>query len=52
VTTRGFKEEECEKLANWMCDILDDLHNQAEVLRIQKQVIEICGKFPVYRNES
>lgn len=42
VTTRGFKEKECEMLANWLCDVLDDIHNEKTIMRVRDQVIEIC----------
>ena len=28
ITRRGFKETECETLAAWMCDVLDDIDNR------------------------
>jgi glycine hydroxymethyltransferase len=49
VTTRGFKEKECEELTQWICDILDDVKNQDTIKKVQKQVTELCHKFPVYR---
>lgn len=52
VTTRGFKEEECEKIATWICDLLDDRSNAQTIATIKKQVIELCEKFPVYREEK
>ncbi len=51
VTTRGFKEAECQQLAGWMCDVLDSLENgnSAEVVpRVKQQVLDICARFPVY----
>lgn len=48
VTTRGFKEKECETLANWICDILDDLQNEKLILSIREKAIELCRRFPVY----
>lgn len=48
VTTRGFKEKECEQVANWICDILDDLGNAANIARIRDEVLALCRKFPVY----
>ena len=48
VTTRGFKEAECELLANWLCDVLDDLHNPAVITSVREKVQDICQKFPVY----
>lgn len=49
LTTRGFKEAECIQVANWICDILDNLGDEKKIAVIKKQVIELCGKFPVYR---
>lgn len=48
VTTRGFKEAECEMLANWICDILDDIHNEDKIKQINAKVLELCQRFPVY----
>ncbi len=48
VTTRGFKEQEVRDIANWMCDVLDDLNNTQTIERVKKQVIELCHRFPVY----
>jgi glycine hydroxymethyltransferase len=48
VTTRGFKEKECDILANWVCDVLDDIQNEDTIARVKKDVIEICKQFPVY----
>ena len=51
VTRRGFKEEEVAQLANWMCDILDDIDNEKLNASIKRQVLELCQRFPVY-NQS
>lgn len=48
VTTRGFKEAEVRELAGWMCDILDKIGDEAVVERVKRQVLAVCGKFPVY----
>ncbi len=48
VTTRGFKEKECELLANWLCDVLDDIHNEQVIAGVKEKAIDICKKFPVY----
>ncbi len=49
-TTRGFGEAEVRELAGWMCDVMDD-HENAEVInRVKQQVLELCARFPVYRN--
>jgi glycine hydroxymethyltransferase len=52
ITGRGFKETECEQLVQWICDILAGLENQnsEEVeIMVQKKVIELCNRFPVYK---
>jgi glycine hydroxymethyltransferase len=48
VTTRGFKEKECEMLATWVCDILDDLQNEKLITDIREKAIALCRRFPVY----
>jgi glycine hydroxymethyltransferase len=48
ITTRGFKERECRELTGWICDILDDLTNEAVIDRVRGQVTELCARFPVY----
>jgi len=50
VTTRGFKEKECEQVANWMCDILDDIHNSEKINHIRTEVLALCKRFPVALN--
>jgi len=49
VTTRGFGESEVKQLVGWMCDILDEVDNEATIDRVRKQVLELCGRFPVYK---
>jgi len=48
VTTRGFKEKECEMLANWVCDILDNVNSEETILKVKQQVLTLCKQFPVY----
>ena len=52
MTTRGFKEKESEQVANWMSDILDDLHCAETIKRVRKDVIALCQRFPVYGNQE
>jgi glycine hydroxymethyltransferase len=52
VTTRGFKEKECEMLAHWVCDVLDNLDNEKKIGNIRNNVLELCRKFPVYKNRG
>jgi len=48
VTTRGFKEAECETLTGWMCDVLDDIDNDNMIETVRRRVLELCAEFPVY----
>ncbi|MBK2123627.1 serine hydroxymethyltransferase [Fangia hongkongensis] len=48
ITTRGFKEKECEQIANWMCDIIENLGDEALEQKVKNEVVELCSKFPVY----
>lgn len=51
VTTRGFKEAECETLANWICDILDDINNEKLITLVREKVLNVCNKHPVYHKK-
>ncbi len=48
VTRRGFKEAEVRELAGWICDVLDNIHDESNIARIKQQVLNICARFPVY----
>ena len=48
-TTRGFGESECSDIANWICDICDDIENESVVNDVRSKVEKLCAKFPVYR---
>lgn len=50
ITTRGFGEQESTDLANWMCDILDDINNEAVISAVREKVQAVCARFPVYRD--
>ncbi|HBS52110.1 MAG TPA: serine hydroxymethyltransferase, partial [Coxiellaceae bacterium] len=48
VTTRGFKENEIEQIAHWICDILDDINNAQLIEKVKSNVLKLCQQFPVY----
>lgn len=51
ITTRGFKEAECQQLTTWICDVLDSLdagNKDSVVAEIKGKVIALCKDFPVY----
>lgn len=52
ITTRGFGKSESEQVANWICDILDDIQNTTLVEKIRSEVIALCKRFPVYAKEN
>jgi len=47
-TRRGFKEAEVTALAGWICDILDKMGDESVVAEVQRKVIALCYRFPVY----
>jgi glycine hydroxymethyltransferase len=49
VTTRGFRATEIRQLTGWIADILDDIKDEVRAEKVCQQVIELCGRFPVYR---
>ena len=48
ITTRGFTTAECEQLAGWMCDVLDNMGNQTVIDAVKAKVLKLCSDFPVY----
>ncbi|MGH8473137.1 MAG: serine hydroxymethyltransferase, partial [Gammaproteobacteria bacterium] len=50
VTTRGFKQVECTQVANWICEIIENIKSKAVIERIKGEVTELCRRFPVYGN--
>ncbi|AWX13576.1 serine hydroxymethyltransferase [Mergibacter septicus] len=48
ITRRGFKDIEVKQLANWICDILDNIDDQAVIEKVKQQVLDLCKRFPVY----
>jgi len=48
-TTRGFGESECSDIANWICDICDDIESESVVNDVRSKVEKLCVRFPVYK---
>ena len=48
VTTRGYGEQDCMDLANWICDVLDAPQDEAVLARVRDSVTAQCRRFPVY----
>ena len=49
ITRRGFKEQDVAQLTHWVCDVLDNMGDDAVIERVKQQVIEICSRLPVYK---
>ncbi|MGQ8776180.1 serine hydroxymethyltransferase [Serratia sp. NA_112.1] len=48
VTRRGFTEADVRELAGWICDVLDNINDEATIERTKKKVLDICARLPVY----
>lgn len=48
VTRRGFKEADVRQLAGWICDVLNDINDEAAIASVKEQVQDICRRHPVY----
>jgi glycine hydroxymethyltransferase len=49
VTTRGFNAEDCKNLANWICDICDNLDDEQVVQEVKEKAAVLCAQYPVYK---
>ena len=49
ITTRGFKQAECQKLAGWICDLLENGDQTSVIDEIKSQAADLCREHPVYR---
>lgn len=48
ITRRGFKQQESRLVAGFICDVLDNISDDAVIERVKTQVAELCSRFPVY----
>ncbi|AIJ07506.1 MULTISPECIES: serine hydroxymethyltransferase [Edwardsiella] len=48
ITRRGFNEAESRELAGWMCDVLDNIHDEATIACTKQKVLALCERLPVY----
>ncbi|WP_099612066.1 serine hydroxymethyltransferase [Vibrio fujianensis] len=48
ITRRGFTEQDAKDLANWMCDVLDNINDPAVIEATKQKVLAICKRLPVY----
>ncbi|WP_295949225.1 serine hydroxymethyltransferase [uncultured Xanthomonas sp.] len=48
ITTRGYQEQDCVDLANWIADVLDAPADDTVLARVRDAVTAQCRKYPVY----
>ncbi|TNE92030.1 MAG: serine hydroxymethyltransferase [Deltaproteobacteria bacterium] len=51
LTTRGMGVAEAVQIADWIAEAIECREDDAALARIASQVHEMCGKFPVYRED-
>jgi len=49
VTTRGYTEQDCVDLTQWICDVLDNPSDEKIIAATREKVSAQCKKYPVYR---
>ena len=50
ITTRGFGQAEAGELANWMCDVMDNMDDADMRRQIKQKALQLCKRFPVYQS--
>ena len=50
ITRRGFKEAESRELANWICDVLDNIDDEQTIQTVKAKVLAVCRRLPVYQH--
>ena len=52
LTSRGMKEVEFEKIANAICDVLDDINNHKKQEEIKKEMTKLAKQFVIYNRPT
>ncbi|HIF53639.1 MAG: serine hydroxymethyltransferase [Methylococcales bacterium] len=47
-TSRGFKEAQVAEIANWMCDVMENMDDENVLAAVRDKVGFLCSRFPVY----
>ena len=48
ITTRGFDKSDAIQVANWCCDIMDNMGDDSVIKRVKGEVLELCKSRPLY----
>jgi glycine hydroxymethyltransferase len=49
ITTRGMKEKEIKKIANWINTALDNYQDKSVLKILRQEVKNLCRQFPLYK---
>lgn len=49
VTTRGMGVEEMHQIAGFIARVIDNMKNDEEIARVKQDVMNLCEKFPLYK---
>lgn len=49
VTTRGMKEREIKKIADWMNQVAESINDKKKLKQLRKEVRTFCRKFPLHK---
>ncbi len=52
VTTRGFQAEDCQQLANLICDVLDKVGDGQVEEQAKEVALALCRRYPVYEKQG
>ncbi len=47
ITTRGFKEGECKRVAELMLEALTNRTDQTKLTAVHEEIKQLCAKFPI-----
>jgi glycine hydroxymethyltransferase len=50
ITTRGFREDDCLQVVDWIDAILSDIENEQQVDRVRKDINQYMERFPLYES--
>jgi glycine hydroxymethyltransferase len=48
LTTRGMRETEMRRIADWIAHVLSSPTDEARIRTVRGEVLELCGAFPLY----
>ncbi|SMP10322.1 glycine hydroxymethyltransferase [Desulfurobacterium pacificum] len=49
ITTRGIKEDGAKRIAQLIATVLKNINDESVIEKVKAEVIEICGKHPLYK---